>query len=213
MTGSDDHNWFEALAGRKPGVPEAGGADARAARAEGNMLRSALREMHLHAPRATEDTGTDAAREESLIARAVREGLIERPVPATFAAGRPARLPQHRHRRFEGWRPLLAAAALAFLGVGIAWMVRGPGDAEVVRGAVDGVVRLEAVDPVELQQRVLTGLRGAGVEATGYEALGVYGIDADLPRPLPAAVAQLLESHGIPAPADGVLRVEIRERP
>lgn len=196
MSTGDDRDWLEALAGRSDA------ASTTAACAEGQTLRRALRilrgERTLTAPELPEPAVTrlDPAREQALIARALREGL----------------LPQARPRLLAGWRPLLAAAGVAFLGVGIAWMIRDAGDADVVRGARERIVRLEAGDPGALQRQILAELRAAGAEASGYEALGVQGIDAELPRPVPAAVARVLEVHGIEVPDDGVLLIEIRER-
>jgi hypothetical protein len=80
----------------------------------------------------------------------------------------------------------------------------------VVRGDDDGVVHITATNPAELKRRILDELRAAGVDATGYEALNVHGIDADLPTPLPPQVGRVLDTHDIPVPADGVLRIEIR---
>jgi hypothetical protein len=52
-------------------------------------------------------------------------------------------------------------------------------------------------------------LRAAGVQAEGYEQLGVNGVDAELPRPVPVEVRAVLERHHIPVPTDGALRVQI----
>jgi hypothetical protein len=79
----------------------------------------------------------------------------------------------------------------------------------VVRGTPDGIVRISAPDPVALKQQLIEELRAAGVSATGYELLGRHGVDADLPQPLTDAVRGVLEKHRIPAPPEGVLRVEI----
>ena len=49
----------------------------------------------------------------------------------------------------------------------------------------------------------------AGVQANGYEQLGVIGIDADLPRPLTAEARAALDKHRLAAPANGILRIEI----
>lgn len=195
MNTDDDHDWLAGLTGRSStGSPDA-------ADAEGRALRQALLRTREQTVRAAAAPSTAAAvqidpgRERVLLERAEREGLIE----------------SRRLRSAPGWRPLLATAALAILGFGLVWMLRVPGDTEVLRGSADGVVRLEARDPAGLQRRILTDLQTAGVAATAYEALDVQGIDADLPQPLPPAVAHVLESHGIPPPADGVLRIEIRQ--
>jgi hypothetical protein len=47
------------------------------------------------------------------------------------------------------------------------------------------------------------------VRATGYESFGRQGIDADLPSPLPAEVRAVLDRHGLAAPRDNILQVEI----
>ncbi len=201
MSADDDQAWLDALAGREQA------AGPSSARVEGEMLRDALR-----AAQAARDSGVsgvpahDEAREEALIARAVREGLI----PVSGAGPQSIRsLPTRR--RMGAWRPLLAAAVLACLAIGFAWQLHSPSDIGTVRDAGQGIARLEARDPVKLKQTLLTELRAAGVEARGYESLGVQGIDADLPQPLPDTVRRLLASHGIAEPRDGVLRIEIRE--
>jgi RNA polymerase sigma factor (sigma-70 family) len=51
--------------------------------------------------------------------------------------------------------------------------------------------------------------QAAGVGASGYESFGRLGVDADLPAPLPAAVRDILARHGIAAPGDNVLQLEI----
>ena len=81
----------------------------------------------------------------------------------------------------------------------------------VVREGVSAPVQLQARDPAALKRQIVEELRAAGVEATGYETLGVHGIDADLPQPLTPAVRSVLARHEVPEPADGVLRIEIRE--
>ena len=68
----------------------------------------------------------------------------------------------------------------------------------------------KVADPAALKQTLLRELRAAGAEATGYEALDVQGIDAELPLPLSEAIRQVLRAHDIPEPDDGVLRIEIR---
>jgi hypothetical protein len=181
MNSDDDQSWLDALAGRE----SADSATTREARA----LRSALRTEAT--PRAS---GTrDAAREELLIARARREGIIATTV----------------RRRFH-WQLPLAASVLIFIAGGIVMQLRSPPTAPVTRGDEGGVVRLQDADPAALKQTILTELRAAGASATGYEALDVHGIDADLPLPLTPEMRLVLAAHAIPEPPDGVLRVEIR---
>lgn len=188
----DDQDWLDALAGRAGLARDSAGA------AEGELLRRAVQASRRATLPQEMPAGPDLAREAALISRASREGLV----PAATSA---RRLPR------ASWRPLLAAAALGAFAFGIAWQFRGMQDAAIVRDAQPEPVRLEAAKPVELQRRILAELRAAGVEATGYESLGVHGIDADLPQPLPPEVKQVLGSHGLPLPRDGVLRIEIRE--
>ena len=73
----------------------------------------------------------------------------------------------------------------------------------------DGIARLTSVDPRALRSRIIDELRAAGVQASGYEQLGVEGIDAELPRPVPDAVRGVLEEHSVPVPDNGLLRIEI----
>jgi hypothetical protein len=72
-------------------------------------------------------------------------------------------------------------------------------------------VRIEAADPHALQHRIAEELQAAGVSAVLYDRLDTYGIDADLPSPPPPAVVEILRRHGIPVPADSVLKVELTE--
>lgn len=46
--------------------------------------------------------------------------------------------------------------------------------------------------------QLLDELRAAGVRATGYDQLGVEGIDADLPKPVPPRVRDVLTRHRRP---------------
>jgi hypothetical protein len=195
MSEKDDLNWLDSLAGRD--------ADASP---EARELRAAI----LARANAAEPVvpAQDAEREADLIARARREGLL---VDASKLAGNPfARRSSFRatfrNAGSRGW----AAAALAIGVLALGWHLR-PADApqEVLRGSPDGVAHLEAADPRALKQQIINELRAAGVDATGYEQLGVNGIDADLPQPLPDGARRVLEQHGIPVPRDGVLRVEI----
>jgi hypothetical protein len=184
MSEDKDRIWTEALAGRDDG-------DSTEAR-EGRALRLAIlaRAAESAPPQITEDPHRVAA----LLARARREGLI----PAAAS-------------RWLGWRGGLAAA-LVVGAVGLAVYWRAPVEPETVRGVVDGVTRIEAADPLAFQTALMRELRDAGVQATGYERLGRFGIDADLPQPVPDPVLRILKRRGLPIPGDGVLRVEIRSR-
>jgi hypothetical protein len=188
MSTDPDKDWLDGLAGRDE-TPTA------TAHAEGKWLRKML-QAHLvqqaNAERATTASiaTPDPTRERALIERARREGLM---------------------RARTSWRPMLMAAAIAMLAVGIVWQAFMRPEPVVVREGAAAPVQLQARDPAALKRQIIEELRAAGVEATGYEALGVQGVDADLPKPLTPEVRSVLAKHSIPAPADGVLRIEIRE--
>lgn len=194
MNENDDDTWLDALAGRTP-------AETPTTR-EAALLRSALRENV--APRALADIRPalpDLGRERALIERAVRDGLLDEVSGASS--------PRAKAPRSRTWLSIAAGLVLA-VGAITLLQIQSPVAPEVVRGGEDGVVRLTAADPRALKQRLLSELRAAGVDATGYEALGVQGIDADLPLPLSDAVKRVLAAHHIAEPKDGALRVEIR---
>ena len=186
---ADEQSWFDALAGRRPDADDPAAQEGRAVR-EMVLARAATEDSPMDAP--------DPSRERQLIERARREGLIP-----------PARL----RPRLTG----LAAAAVFGLALvaGVAlWRSQTPHTPqETTRSGPGDIVRLEAADPAALQREILSGLSTCGVEATGYERLGLRGVDADLPRPPSDCLALLLARHHIAPPPDGVLRVEIGARP
>jgi hypothetical protein len=194
MSEHDDDAWLEGLAGRiKPAELDAGRS--RQPVLEAAALREFIR--RLSPPAATDIPQTDAAREQELIARARRDGLL--------SANRPRARPHLR-------RVSLAAAAVLVLAVGVGvWRASLPPQ-EVLRGVDGGTVLLEAKDPVALRREITEELRAAGVSVSGYERLGRLGLDADLPQPLAPKTARILEQHHIPIPADGFLAVEIEAR-
>ncbi len=194
MADEDNKTWFDALAGRTASDP-----NLHAAR-EARLLReSLLRQWQLQrADQAPQLPARDARREAELLARAQREGLIP-----------PAGL-RRRSRWLPGRAvPLAAAAAIACIAVGLSFFLHTGTPQEIYRGTHDGVVTVEAANPAALKGQLITELRAAGVAATGYERLGLQGIDADLPRPISSQVREILQKHHLPVPADGVLKVEI----
>jgi hypothetical protein len=152
---------------------------------------------------------------DEFVVRAEREGT---PVDVSELRENPfARGARSRSvlRALSGSRGL-GAAALAVAVLLLGWKLRpveqGAPTAPVsTLGAVspDGIVRLKAADPRSLRLQVVEELRAAGVQASGYEQLGIEGIDADLPRPVPDAVSKALERHAVPVPLDGALRIQI----
>jgi hypothetical protein len=188
MNEKDDNDWLDALAGRETLTS--------ATRREALALRGAVLAANRTPDNVVRLVPRDASREQQLLERAAREGVIERVPP----------------RRKTGLLAIAAGLALALTAGMLVRMQTTSPDREVVRGVEGDVVRLQAADPAALKGRILEALRAAGVEATGYEALGVHGIDADLPRPLTPAASRVLAEFGIPEPADGVLRIEIRSR-
>lgn len=186
MNERDDEEWLDGLAGRRP--PDSSTADSR----EAAWLRKALLDRGEPAIEAMAER--DHGRERQLLERARREGLL----PTTRSGTR--------------WRGVsrtgVALAASLILVVAASLLLHDPSAPEVLRSA-DGVIRLESRDPVVLKTQIVAALRAEGVSVTGYERLGVQGIDADLPMPLPPGVRAVLLRHGIQAPADGVLRLEI----
>ncbi|MEJ0036697.1 MAG: hypothetical protein WDO68_11510 [Gammaproteobacteria bacterium] len=111
----------------------------------------------------------------------------------------------------RGW----VAAAIAVGVLGLGWQFRVPLSKGVTGGppatSVAQTTRLHAADPVALKQQVVEELRAAGVEAIGYDRLGLSGVDARLPTPLPEAVRATLEKYAVAVPADGVIRIEITQ--
>jgi hypothetical protein len=188
-----DHDWLDALAGRGPS-----GANRGAIR-EGERLREFIL-RHVQAPDVSVPEH-DARREAQLLERARREGLID-PVELTKRARRPARP--------AAIRALIALAATAAgIAVALGVFLHGVPQTQSFRGPREQVIRIQSADPTALKMQILDELRAAGVRATGYEQLGVEGIDASLPEPVPPQVREVLTRHHLTVPSNGVLRVEI----
>ena len=198
MSPDPDDAWLDALAGRAAD-PASAAAD------EAGRLRGALAAWSPAAP--DEVPATDGEREEALLSRARHVGLLG-DTGRAIGRGRRWRLPPTGRLGAT-----LAAAAVVCLAVGLAWTLRPGTETEVVRGVVDGIVRIQSRSPEQAQRALLADLRAVGVTARGYEMLGRYGVDADLPRPPPAAIVQALARRRVPVPADGALRVEFEAAP
>ena len=190
---NDDDAWLEALAGRiEPAqIPE---DQHRALVLEAFALREWIRRQA--SPPISEVRSVDVMREQDLLARATREGLIALPGAA-------------RRSRIGVRRFALAAAAVLVVAIGIGFWQSIKIPQQTVRGIDHGTVYLVARDPLELKRQLTTELQAAGAKVSGYTRLGRVGIDADLPQPLPEPIAQVLKRHHIPIPADGILVVEI----
>lgn len=107
----------------------------------------------------------------------------------------------------RGW----VAAAIAVGVLMLGWRFSAPVSQQVTRVVPAGAVtQLLADNPSALKQQIVDDLRGAGIEAIGYDRLGLSGVDAAVATPVAPGVHAILLKHGIPAPADGVVRVEIR---
>jgi hypothetical protein len=188
----DDQDWLDALAGRSPA------GSRRAAIREARRLRDHI-QRNVRAPDVAV-AERDAQREEQLLERARREGLID-----------PAQLARRSRRRMRAGvvRWVALAAGIAGIAVAPLLLFRSVHPTEHFRGTGDHVIRIEAVAPKALKMQILDELRAAGVPATGYEQLGVEGIDANLPKPLPPRVRDILSRRHLTVPGNGVLRIEI----
>ncbi|HEX4269613.1 MAG TPA: hypothetical protein VHY36_17125 [Steroidobacteraceae bacterium] len=185
----EDQDWLDSLAGRS-----ATGSH-RASIAEAQRLRESIR-RNVRVPDVAVPA-QDVQREAQLLERAGREGLID-----------PTRLARRTRQRLPAIGAMGALAA-SVAGVAIALFLHGRPQTEHLRGTRAQVTRIEAADPTALKMQILDELRAAGVRATGYDQLGIEGIDADLPQPVPPRVRDVLTRHHLGVPANGVLRIEI----
>ncbi len=142
------------------------------------------------------------------------DGLEGSPVDASALAGNPFERKTTWRSAFRvagtrGWAAVALGAGVLALG----WHLRptAPTEATVASGA-EGIARLEAADPRALRQQIVADLSSAGVQANGYEQLGINGVDGDLPQPMTNDVRRVLEKYRIPVPPDSSLRIEISAR-
>jgi hypothetical protein len=109
------------------------------------------------------------------------------------------------------------AAAIAVGVLVLGWQFRAPVSKQVAnqvaappaKAAPSAATHLATANPSALKQQLVDELHASGVEAIGYDRLGLSGVDARLPQPLPEATRAILAKYGIPVPPDGVMRVEI----
>jgi hypothetical protein len=188
----DDQDWLDALAGR------GSAGSRRAAIQEAQRLRDHV-QRNVRAPDVAV-AERDARREEQLLERARREGLID-----------PAQLERRARRRMRTGIARWVAIAAGIAGVAMAplLLLRSVHPTEHFRGAGNHVIHIQAADPTALKMQILDELRAAGVAATGYEQLGVEGIDASLPKPVPPQVRSVLSRRHLTVPGNGELRIEI----
>lgn len=204
MTTEDEVAWLNALAGRVDPPDPTNSSSVQEERSnlvqEALTLRAFIRAYETKIPRAMPKI--DAARERELIDRARAAGLL--------SAAASARVAPYYRRFFASSRTGFAAAATVILAIGAVGLWRSTlPPREALRSIVGGTVHLEARDPLALKRRLAEELTAVGVSVSGYERFGHLGIDADLPLPVSAAVAHVLERHHIPVPRDGALIVEI----
>lgn len=188
----EDQDWLDALAGRA-----VTGADPAAIR-EAKRLREHI-QRNVHAPNVSVPE-RDARREAQLLERAAREGIID-----------PTQLSRRKRRLMHptGIGGLALAACLVGVAVALTFFLYNTPQTQHLRGTSQDIVRIQAADPTTLKRQILQELRAAGVTASGYEQLGVEGIDADLPEPVPPRVRDVLTRHHVSVPSDGVLKIEI----
>jgi len=204
VTAEDEVAWLNALAGRVDPPDPTSSSSAQDERLnlvqEALKLRAFIRAQEIKIAPAMPTV--DSARERELIKRARAAGLL--------SAAASARVAPYQRRFFASSRTGFAVAATVILAIGAAGLWRSTlPPPEALRGIIGGAVHLEARDPRALKRRLAEELTAVGVSVSGYERFGHLGIDADLPLPLSAAVAHVLERHHIPVPRDGALIVEI----
>lgn len=180
---AEDDDWADALSGQAP-------RNSRAAQ-EGALLQGALRRQIR--PVVDEAPAASLAREAQLLQTARRERLI---------GGSKAP---------SGARWIALAASLMVAAVGVSWWSQRESESFVVRGIEDGVLRIEAARPRLEQQKLLDDLQAQGIDGHGYEMLGRYGVDADLPASLNAGQRSLLERYKV-EPKDQALRIEFVDK-
>ena len=200
---ADDGDWLDALAGRNR---PAGTATAAATQAEAQLWRQA----HLRAARSAAEPVPALPDVQDLLARARAEGLLVK--RTGWCAGCLARWQRWRSPpRAWGGAGLALASVLAALVVVLVQQTATE-DQPAMRGADAAVVLRSAEDPSAAREQLARTLQGYGVQPHLYQRLGRWGLDADLPQPLPPGLLQALQAQGLAVPAGASLRVEFEAR-
>jgi hypothetical protein len=187
MAEIDDDEWLKALAGRPSGdLPEE-------VRREIAALRGAIKREDERYPSNSEETELHLNR---LLSRLRSEGLFE------------------RQSRWKNPIFVVPVAAAAVLIIAVSVLLLSPRqlpEQEIIRGG-QKIQVIEAQDVDKSLAQISETLRNAGIEPKTYP-LGLYrGLNASIPAEKRDAARPSLEKFGIKIPADGELRLEIREK-
>ncbi len=185
MADDRDEEWLRALAGR-PGVELP--ADLRR---EVEALRQAIGRERDASPAAPDEREL-----ERLLFRLRRERLLE---PGSRWTGRT-------------WLPLAAAAVLVLAVAPVLFSpdVRRSDDADSIGSRLE-IQIVETADVERSLGEIAAALREAGIEPRDA-APGERGLNASIPADKIDAVRPALEKLGVTVPADGELRLELRDK-
>jgi hypothetical protein len=198
---ADDERWLQTLAG-------AGQRDTPpATRLEAELLATGLKALAGDAA-AAGGSSASQARRDALLAALDSEPHNPRR-PWWHCAGC-----SERWRRWRGdTMPAPALAGLAFvlslsavLWTWAPWRDPAP-EAGLLRSGV-AVQLLVHPQPQAQRDALAQALLRQGAEVRRYQRLGRYGLQADLPTPVPADLQALLAAAGLPAIAGATLQVE-----
>jgi hypothetical protein len=187
MAEIDDDEWLKALAGRPSGdLPED-------VRREIAALREAIKKADERSPLTSQETDQQLNR---LLSRLRSEGLLERqsswksPITAV---------------------PLAATAVLVIALSVLLFLPRELPEQDINRGG-QKIQVIEVNDVERSLAQISETLRKEGIEPKTYP-LGLHrGLHVSIPVEKRDAIRPSLESLGVKIPADGELRLEIREK-
>jgi hypothetical protein len=194
----DDEAWLHALAGR----PSPAGS--RATQAEALLWRQAQQRATAVAPRPP----LALPELQGLLDRAQAQGLLQARrswCPACLARWQRWLRAAQQPWGGAGW----ALASVLFAALVLALVLPAPpDDAPAMRGPDAPLVVRTAPDPSAAREQLAQLLQRWSVQPRQYQRLGRLGLDADLPQPMPAGLAQALQAQGLSAAGGTVLRVE-----